>query len=63
MENCKMEIAELQDDMDTKRGYSDNCLADFYKLNVESSSICSAMQEKLSPSLVAATAVSNSFKK
>ena len=63
MENCKMELAELKDDTDIKRGYSENCLADFYKLNVESFSICSVMQEKLSPSLVAATAVSNSFKK
>ena len=62
-DNCQIDLLELQADMDIKRGYSDNSLADFYKLYA-----CgkfpnlSIMQEIRSPSLVAPPAVSNSFK-
>ena len=31
---CQMELIELQADMDTKRGYPENSLLDFYKLYV-----------------------------
>ena len=33
-EDCKMELIELQADMDTNRKYSENSLVDFYKLYV-----------------------------
>ena len=32
--DCQMKFIELQPDMDTKRGYSENSLVDFYKLYV-----------------------------
>ena len=33
-DDCQMELIELQAGMDTKRGYSENSLVDFYKLYV-----------------------------
>ena len=35
---CQMELIELQADMDTKRGYSENSLVDFYMQNKLSTS-------------------------
>ena len=60
-DDCQMELIDLQADMDTKRGYSGNRLVDFYKLSVKTIPICPIIQEKLSPSLVAPTSLSNSF--
>ena len=57
-EDFQMEI-ELHADMDAKRRYSENVLVDF--LQNLCFSICPIMQEKLSPSLVAPTAVSNTY--
>ena len=64
-DECQMELIELQADIDTKIGYSENSLVDFYKTSmfVEGFPICHVMQEKLSPSLAAPTAVSNSSQK
>ena len=42
----QMELIELQADMDTKRGYSENSLEDFHRIYVESFPICPVMQEK-----------------
>ena len=33
-DDCQMDLNELQGDMDTKRGYSENSLVDFYKFCV-----------------------------
>ena len=33
-DDCQMELVELLADMDTRRGYSDHSLMDFYKLHV-----------------------------
>ena len=33
-DNCQMELIELQADMDTKRGYPENIMVDFYKLRL-----------------------------
>ena len=61
-DDCQMELVELQADMGTNGGYSEDSFVNFYKLYVcwrfPNSPV---MQEKGSPSMVAPTAVSNSL--
>ena len=45
-DDCQMELIELQADIDIKRGYPENSLADFYKRYVEGFPISSIMQEE-----------------
>ena len=61
-DDCQMELIEPQADMDTKMGYSNNSYEEITNsILVECFQNCPIMQEKLSPSLVAPAAVSNSF--
>ena len=63
-DNCQMELIELQADMDTKRDilkivwwtYTNSMFVELFQIYL-------IMQEKLSPSLVAPTAVSHSLQK
>ena len=59
-DDCQMELIELQAGMDAKRKYSDNSLVDFYKLYMcEKFPNLSRHAKRMTPSLVAPTAVSN----
>ena len=60
-DDFQMELIELQADMDTKRGYYENSLVDVNKLHASGKFPNHAI--KMISSLVAPTAMSNSFKK
>ena len=63
-DNCQMKLIESQAEMDTKRHILKIVWWAFTKLMlVESFSICTVMEEKLSPSLVAHIAVSKYINK
>ena len=61
--DCQMELFELQADMDTKRGYSEHCLVDIYRLYVRGKFPNLSRHERKTISLFGNTYCSEQFLK